>query len=45
MAQFKEINEYLSDLEPLACAGIACKIVFDRVFSTKDDDSILVKYL
>jgi len=40
---FAEIKEYLSDLEPLACAGISCKIIFDRVFSTKDpDDSVLV---
>jgi DNA-directed RNA polymerase len=40
---FKEIAEYLPGLEPMACAGIACKIVFDRVFSLKDpSDSLLI---
>ena len=40
---FKEIAEYIPNLEPLACAGITCKIVFDRVFSIKDpDDSLLI---
>jgi DNA-directed RNA polymerase len=39
---FKEIAKYIPHLEPLACAGITCKIVFDRVFSVKDpDDSML----
>ena len=32
---FKEIHEYLKDLEPEAAAAIACKITFDKVFSTK----------
>ena len=40
---FAEIKTYLNDLEALACAGITCKIVFDRVFSVKDpNDSLLV---
>ena len=33
---FKEIHQYLSDLEPLAAAAIACKITFDKVFSFKE---------
>ncbi len=33
---FKEINHYLSDLEPLAAAAIACKITFDKVFGYKE---------
>ena len=32
---FKKIYEYLKDLEPEAAAAIACKITFDKVFSTK----------
>ena len=32
---FKEIHQYLQDLEPEAAAAIACKITFDKVFSTK----------
>jgi len=32
---FKEIQEYLSDLEPLATAAIALKLTFDKVFSFK----------
>ena len=32
---FKDIHEYLKDLEPEAAAAIACKITFDKVFSTK----------
>ncbi len=40
---FKEYAHYLKDMEPLAAAGITCKIVFDRVFSVKDPkDSLLV---
>ena len=39
---FKEVHEYLRDVEPLAAAGIALKITFDRVFSTKDGASQLV---
>ena len=29
---FREIQQYLIDVEPLAAAGIACKIIFDKVF-------------
>ncbi len=32
---FKDIHEYLKDLEPESAAAIACKITFDKVFSTK----------
>ena len=39
---FKEIAEYLSDIEPLAAAAITCKIIFDKVFSFRDDSSLLV---
>lgn len=40
---FKEIKQYIDDIEPLVAAGIACKIVFDKVFSFKDeDDNLLV---
>lgn len=42
-AAFKEIKLYLNDIEPLVAAGIACKLVFDKVFSFKDeDDNLLV---
>ena len=33
--QFKEIRQYLADVEPLAAAAIALKITFDKVFSVK----------
>lgn len=39
----KEIHKYLKDVEPLAAAGIACKIIFDKVFSFKPDASLAVK--
>jgi len=39
---FKEIKEYLLDIEPLVAAGITCKIVFDKVFSYKDEDDNLL---
>ena len=32
---FKEIYQYLQVLEPDAAAAIACKVTFDKVFSTK----------
>ena len=32
---FKDIHKYLSDIEPLALAAIACKITFDKVFGVK----------
>ena len=34
-AYYAEIATYLKDIEPLACAGIALKITFDKVFSNK----------
>ena len=34
-AHFKEIRQYLTDIEPLAASAIALKITFDKVFSTK----------
>ena len=37
-AQFKDIHNHLRDVEPLAAAGIALKITFDKVFSSRDDD-------
>ncbi len=40
---FKEIQQYLTDLEPLAAAAIACKVTFDRVFGYKDDSSVATK--
>jgi DNA-directed RNA polymerase len=33
---FKEIAQYISDLEPLAAAAIALKLTFDKVFSCKE---------
>jgi DNA-directed RNA polymerase len=32
---FKEIIQYLADIEPEAAAAIACKVTFDKVFSNK----------
>jgi DNA-directed RNA polymerase len=39
---FKEIHQYLADLEPLAAAAIACKLTFDKVFSIKEGSNQLV---
>ena len=33
---YKEIAQYISDLEPLAAAAIALKLTFDKVFSYKE---------
>ncbi len=33
---FKDIHQYLKDVEPLAAAAIACKITFDKVFGYKE---------
>ena len=33
---FKEIAQYLADVEPLAAAAISIKITFDKVFALKD---------
>ncbi len=35
-AAFKEIQQYLADVEPLAAAALAIKLTFDKVFSYKD---------
>ena len=40
---FKDIRRYLSDIEPLAAAAIACKITIDKVFSIKDGSNQLVR--
>jgi molybdenum cofactor biosynthesis enzyme len=37
---FKEIQQYLADVEAMACAAIALKVIFDKVFSVKDDANI-----
>ncbi len=39
---FKEIKQYLADIEPLAAAAIACKITIDKVFSHKEDSNQIV---
>ena len=39
---FKEIKEYLADIEALAAAAIALKITFDKVFAVKKDSDRLV---
>ena len=36
---FKEINQYLATIEPLALAGIACKLTFDHIFSFDKPDT------
>ena len=38
---FKEIRQYLQDVEPEAAACIASKVTFDKVFSDKDDSNLL----
>ena len=35
-AAFKEIQQYLADIDPLAAAAISIKVTFDKVFSYKD---------
>ena len=39
--QFRIIKEYVSKLEPLASAAIACKITFDKVFGVKEGSNAL----
>jgi len=34
---YKEIAQYLADIEAMACAAITLKVIFDKVFSLKDD--------
>ena len=38
---FKEIHQYLANLEPMAAAAIACKLTFDKVFGFKDGSNVL----
>ena len=40
---FKEIKQYISDLEPLAAAAIALKITFDKVFSFKEGSDAITE--
>ena len=40
-ASFKEIKQYLADIEPLAAAAITCKITIDKVFSYKEESNQL----
>jgi DNA-directed RNA polymerase len=40
---FKEIQQYLADVEPLAAAAIAVKITFDKVFSYKEKSNQATK--
>ena len=39
--QFQLIKDYVSRLEPLASAAIACKLTFDKVFSYKEGSNNL----
>jgi len=39
---FAEIKQFLVDLEPMAAAGIALKVAFDKIFSTKEESHKLV---
>ena len=38
---FREIQQYLADIEPEAAAAIACKVTFDKVFATKKGASLV----
>ena len=40
---FKEIHQYLADIEPLAAAAITCKITIDKVFSVKEGSDQLTR--
>jgi DNA-directed RNA polymerase len=40
---FREIRQYLTDIEPMAAAAIALKITFDKVFSVKPGNDHLVE--
>ncbi len=42
-AAFKEIQQYLADVEPLAAAAIAVKLTFDKVFSYKEKSNQATK--
>ena len=38
---FKEIQQFLTQLEPIAAAGLTLKVTFDRVFSPKKGSSLV----
>jgi len=38
---FREIKQYLADIEPLAAAAITCKITIDKVFSLRENSNHL----
>ena len=38
---FREIQQYLADIEPEAAAAIACKVTFDKVFGVKKASSLV----
>ena len=40
---FKDIHQYINDVEPLAAAAIACKVTFDKVFGFKDGSNLATK--
>ena len=40
-AYFKEIQHYLTDIEPESAAAIACKVTFDKVFSPKPRNALV----
>ena len=40
---FKEVQEYLADVEAVAAAAITLKSIFDKVFSLKDDANTYAK--
>ena len=39
---FKEIQQYISNLEAEAAAAITCKITFDKVFGYKDNSNVII---
>jgi DNA-directed RNA polymerase len=39
-AHFKEIQQHLIEIEAAACAAITLKVIFDKVFSLKDDANL-----
>ena len=38
---FREIREFLKDIDPDAAAAIACKVTFDKVFSSKPKSALV----
>ena len=38
---FRDIHQYLNQIEPVAAAAIACKLTFDKVFSFKDKSNLV----